>query len=93
MAKARDTIGRKTCYAKNLHAKWVPLQNNGVEGRERILMRVVYETHRLLQHTTQAEDKEQVEEYQGIKALGGLRMIITIFGHGIRLHPRRPVTM
>ena len=46
VAKARDTIRRKTCYAKSLHAKGVPLQSDDVEGRERIRMRVIYEIHR-----------------------------------------------
>ena len=76
VAKARDTIGRKTCYAKSLHAKGVPRQSNDDEGRERIRMRVVYEIHRSLQRSPQEEDKEQVEECKGIKASGGLRSII-----------------
>ena len=92
MAKARDTIGRKTCYAKSLHAKGVPLQSNDVEGRERIRMRAVYEARRSLQRSPQEEDKEQVEECQGIKASGGLRMITIVIGQGIRMHPHHPVT-
>ena len=93
VAKARDTIEWKTCYAKSLHAKGVPLQSNDVGGRERIRMRAVYEARRSLQRSPQEEDKEEVEQCQGIKALGGLRMIITIIGQGIRLHPHHPVTM
>ena len=43
VVKAPDTIGSKTCYAKSLQAKGVPLQSNDLEGRERIRMLVVYE--------------------------------------------------
>ena len=40
----------------------------------------------------QEEDKEQVEECPGIKASGGLGMIIIIIGQGIRLDPHHKVT-